>query len=64
MYASMAPYAKDNFKELDILEFPWEKDLLSKISEKEYQKMLEVERISKAFFGRYDAQKQENELQA
>lgn len=64
MWSTLAPYQKENFKETDVLEFPWEKDLLNKISEKEYQEMLEKEKISEAFFARYDAKKARLKAQA
>lgn len=63
MWSTLAPYQKEGFKETDVIEFYWEKDLLNKISEKEYQEMLEAERVSKAFFERYDLKKQGNKPQ-
>lgn len=64
MWSALAPYQKEGFKETDVLEFPWEKDLLNKISEKEYREMLEKEAISKAFFDRWDAKKARLKAQA
>ncbi|MGQ7945007.1 hypothetical protein [Flavobacterium sp. WC2509] len=64
MWSALRPYQTESFKETDVQEFPWEKDLINKISEKEYQEMLEVERISKAFFDKYDSKKLGNKPQA
>lgn len=57
MYGSMSPYAKENFKETDIIKFPWEEKALIELSEKEHNLMLEYEQKSIAFFDNYDKKK-------
>jgi len=57
MYASVAPYADENFKETDFFKFPGEEEMLKKIAEKQLLVDLERERISKEFFAKYDAKK-------
>ncbi|QGK72848.1 hypothetical protein [Flavobacterium sp. SLB02] len=64
MYAAMAPYAKEGFKEIDVIEFPWEENIRKNISDEEHAQMLKIEKISKEFFDRYDLKKSKLKAQA
>lgn len=56
MYASLAPYSK-NLKEVQIMEFEWEKDTIKKLTEEEaLEAEIEV-RESINFWKKYDSGK-------
>lgn len=57
MYASVAPYADENFKETDFFKLPGEEEMLRKIAEKQMKLDREKERISIEFWAKVDAKK-------
>jgi len=58
MYASMKPHLIDqNAKETDIVSFPWETEIIETLTAEEEIQMLEGQKLSEAFFARWDARK-------
>lgn len=55
----MRPHFKGELSELDVIEFPWEKDLRQKLFAEELEKMQEIEKMSEDFFARWDKKKAE-----
>ena len=54
MWSALLPDMKKGFKETDIVEFPWEKSMIKKLTLEENQKLLsDVEKV-KAFYQKVD----------
>lgn len=59
MWAALLPDMKKGFKENDIVEFPWERGLIKKLTIEENEKLMsDVEKV-KAFYDRQDGKKNE-----
>ncbi len=56
MYAAMAPYAK-NLKETEIMQFPWEDEIIKQLDASELQKMKEQQAENEQFWARWDEKK-------
>lgn len=57
MYAAIRPHLTGELNELDIIDFPWEKELRKKLFDEELENMKQREKISEDFFARWDQKK-------
>lgn len=56
MYAALAPYAK-SLKETEIMEFPWEENLVKELNATEVEEMRKQIEENEKFWARWDAKK-------
>jgi len=54
MFACVRPHINGSLNEMELIEFPWEKDLKVKMFKEELSQMKEVEKISEEFFTKFD----------
>ena len=57
MYATLAPHLREDTKEMDIISFGWEDQLVKKLTEEEKAKALEDHNASEAFWDKWDKRK-------
>ena len=57
MFAAIRPHVEGDLNEMDVIEFPWEKELREKLFKKELEQMKKIEKISEDFFARWDQKK-------
>lgn len=57
MFAYMCKYLGENGKETDVLQFPWEDNLIKKLSEQEEIEFVEAHEASELFWENWDKRK-------